>query len=62
VDRAFYWSRANGLVDLNHLVMNLDGRVVVAGSGINDAGDIVGYALDQGVPRAVYLRRVRDDR
>jgi probable HAF family extracellular repeat protein len=62
VDRAFYWSRATGLLDLNDLVMNPDGRVMIAGSGINDAGDIVGYALDQGANRAVYLRRARPAR
>jgi probable HAF family extracellular repeat protein len=44
--RAFLWSRQNGLVDLNDLVTNLPGDVVLIGAfSINDKGQIVAFGL-----------------
>jgi len=59
LSRAFYWSPSTLLVDLNDLVVNPDGREIVAGTGINEAGDVIGYAVGQGAPRAVLLRRTQ---
>jgi hypothetical protein len=58
LSRAFYWSPSTQIVDLNDLVVNLDGRVMVAASGVNEAGDVIGYAAGPGAPRAVLLRRM----
>lgn len=44
--RAFLWTRQGGLVDLNELVTNLPGNVVLIGAfSINDKGQIVAFGL-----------------
>jgi probable HAF family extracellular repeat protein len=44
--RAFFWSRQTGLVDLNDVVTNLPGDVVLIGAfSINDKGQIVAFGL-----------------
>lgn len=44
---AFIWTAEGGLVDLNDLVVDKPSQLTLTfGLGINDAGDIVGYATD----------------
>jgi probable HAF family extracellular repeat protein len=44
--RAFFWSKQSGLVDLNDVVTNLPGDVVLIGAfSINDKGQIVAFGL-----------------
>ena len=43
-DRAFVWSEAQGFLDLNDLIGEHKGWVLQAATGINEAGEIVGWA------------------
>jgi probable HAF family extracellular repeat protein len=44
--RAFFWSQQSGLIDLNDVVTNLPGDVVLTGAfAINDKGQIVAFGL-----------------
>jgi probable HAF family extracellular repeat protein len=44
--RAFFWSKQSGLIDLNDVVSNLPGDVVLIGAfSINDKGEIVAFGL-----------------
>ena len=44
--RAFLWTSQGGFVDLNDLVTNLPGNVVLSGAvAINDKGQIVAFGL-----------------
>jgi probable HAF family extracellular repeat protein len=44
--RAFFWSKQSGLIDLNDVVTNLPGDVVLIGAfSINDKGEIVAFGL-----------------
>jgi hypothetical protein len=42
-DRAFLWSERNGAQDLNDLVVGAMGWKLEMATGINDAGQIVGF-------------------
>lgn len=42
-DRAFVWSQAEGFHDLNDLIGEHKGWVLQSATGINEAGEIVGY-------------------
>ena len=47
-DRAFVWSQAQGFHDLNDLIGEHKGWVLQAATGINEAGEIVGYGEHNG--------------
>lgn len=57
--RAFLWTPAAGLRDLNTLLdQSGEGWLLMEASAINDAGQIVGFGLFQGVLRAFLLTPV----
>ncbi|MFO0909973.1 MAG: PEP-CTERM sorting domain-containing protein [Isosphaeraceae bacterium] len=53
--RAFLYTDAAGLVDLNSLIDRSSGWVLTSAHGINDSGQIVGNGLFQGQARAFVL-------
>jgi probable HAF family extracellular repeat protein len=53
---AFIWTAEGGLADLNNLVVDKPSQLTLTfGLGINDAGDIVGYATDSGFGLHAFL-------
>jgi len=55
-DRAFFFSDATGLVDLNTLATPPAGWTLVNAQDINDADEVVGFATDGNVRRAYRAR------
>jgi probable HAF family extracellular repeat protein len=56
--RAFIWSAAHGMRDLNDLLVNPSGWELQSARSINSAGSIVGHGLHEGVVRAFLLEPV----
>jgi len=52
---AFFWSATAGMIDLNNLLPKNSGWQVSLASGINDAGQVVGFGLHNGQPRAYLM-------
>jgi probable HAF family extracellular repeat protein len=55
-DRAFFFSDATGMVDLNTLATPPAGWTLIDASDINDADEVVGFATDGSVRRAYRAR------
>jgi probable HAF family extracellular repeat protein len=56
--RAFIWNTADGMRDLNDLLLAPDGWALQSARAINGEGRIVGHGLREGVVRAFLLRPV----
>jgi probable HAF family extracellular repeat protein len=55
---AFAWSLTDGLIDLNARLQDGEGWTLFGASGINDAGQIVGWGALNGVPTGFVLTPV----
>ena len=53
---AFFWDEGAGAFDLNYRLAEPTDWHLLGASGINDRGEIVGYATKGGVMRACLLR------
>src|SRR5579871_5283183 len=59
VQHAFVWDPTNGMVDLNTLLPTGSGWVLTSATGIDDAGEIVGFGSIGGNVHAFLLQPIR---